>query len=543
MLKKILLAALSLVMSLGVLTGCGAPDPNSEYSNRPYKVTLSYVEAGYGREHYEKMAKDFMDNYNQDIYLSVKTYTHTGNIRSLIQTGEMDGDIVQVSVDMYGYGNSLEDLTDLFERVPAGETLKIKEKNPQMYDYYREGTKIYQMAETNNSYVFAYNKTTLDTAFASEGTYTLPRTTDEFFAFGDALTDEGVYLTSAAISDTEGGDYLQYLYPVWFAQLEGIEGYNKFFAGEIYDSATSSYKLDDGNELKIFSNNREQIIDTYALCDRLLRATNNYLHPASRELDYMDNNMVFGGSGYGSSRQKTAFLYIGPWYETEIQPLIQDELVDAGQEYGAMRVPVASSLVKYLEYRNGSDYMTDAMLSDVIKTVDEGGTSYTGVTANDFARIKEARKMGAGVICSEFVVPKTNDSVKKENVFKVLEYLASDRAQEVCANAIGGLSLMSFGNPPATLSITPTNFINEYNTIYNDPERLIVDFARLNTLASKHLKHSYYHVPGGSKLSAYVYTENAPQTAVEMYDALVAKNTSTWATYITNYKTALGINN
>ncbi len=542
MIKKILSITFATLTAFTMLTGCNNNSTvGGEYAKREKKVVLSYVEAGYGRTHYEAMAKDFMDNYNDEIYLELKTYTNTGNIRALIETGEMEGDIIQVPVDMYGYSHCLEELSPLFEKTPKNESVKIKDKNPELYNYYMENNGIYQMSEGVNTYVFAYNKTTLDKAFETEGSYILPRTTDEFFAFGDVLADKGVYLTSAAISDAGGGDYLEYLYPVWFAQLQGKEGYEKFFKGEIYDATSNEWKLDETGETRIISDNKQQIIDTYEICNTLLSEKNGYLHSVSREFDYLDNDMVFAGGGYGSNRQKTGFLYIGPWYETEIMPLIEDGMVDDGQDYGAMRVPVASAIVKYLEYRSAGAYMTDKMLSEVIKTIDEGGTSFAGVSEKDFNKIKEARKMNAQIICSEFVVPKLSDESKKADVFEVLEYLASDRAQKACANALGGLSLMAFGNEPGSFDVTPTSFIKEYNQIYHDKDNVTVDYARLNTLQSKHLKHKYYYIPGGSRMSAYIYTNSNPQTATEMYNSLFNNVKDVWADYVKNYNIALGV--
>lgn len=555
---KILSLVLCLVIStvLGV-TGCtttssGNGGANSEYANRKKKVTMSYYLGGYGEEHMNAIAKDFMDNYDDEIYLEMKPYVDSANMRSLIQAGEDQGDIIQLSVDMFRNSAYLEELSEVLNMTALGEDKVIKDKDIENYqyyveDYYVDGEKktgVFQMPAGKGSYyAFAVNETTLAEAFGDEE-YTLPRTTDEFFAFGKTLLDKGVFLTSAAISDaTGGGDYLTYLYKLWFAQLTGAEAYDKFCMGEVYDEKTGKWALSDEKDMSILSDNKDEIIDAYTICDTLLKPENMYLHSSSNELDYLKNDIVFGGGGCGSNRAKTAFLFIGSWLEKEIEPLIEDGLIEANQTYGIMRAPVASSLVEYLDYRNGSAYMSDDMLAAVIQTIDEGGTSYNGVSAKDFARIKEARKMAVAQISSDIVVPKIKDESKREDIYKVIRYLASDRAQKVAAEEVGGLNMLPFGADATSqdLEITPTNFVKEYNEFNGDPENILVDYSHINTVASQHLLHQWVYIPGGARLSAYIYSTPSPQTPEQMYDTLYKNLSVNWPNYIKNYKTAMGI--
>ena len=554
----LLLMAFCLIMTAVFGTGCSGTTfdedaPNSEYSDRKKTITLSYYLGGYGESYWNALAKDFMENYDEEIYLQMNPYVDSANMRSLIQAGEDQGDIVQISVDMFRNTAYLEELSEVLDMTPLEEDTKIKDKDIEMYNYYLEEYKVDGQKKTGvfqmpagqiNGHHFAYNKTTLDEAFAGES-YTLPRTTDEFFAFGDELLDKGVFLTSAAISDASGGgDYLTYLYQLWFAQLMGLEDYNRFYKGEIYDKASKTWSLSSGKDVRILSDNKDEIIDAYTICDTLLSAENAYLHSSSSELDYLKNDKVFAGGGCGSNRSKTGFLFIGSWFEKEIEPLIADELIEADQTYGMMRTPVASSIVKYLEYRDGGKYMSDSMLSSVIEAIDSGATSYKGVSKADFARIKEARKMIIAQICSEIVVPKISDESKREDIYKVLRYLTSDRAQKVAAEAVGGLNMMPFGAPVNTeeLDITVTNFVKECNEVDRDPQNVIVDYSRTNSLASQYLKHTWYYTPGGERMSAYIYRTADPQTPEKMYDALYNNLSATWANYVKNYKTALGSN-
>lgn len=552
---KVLSIVLCLVLStvlgtIGCTTTSGGEAANSEYAKRKKKITMSYYLGGYGEDHMNAIAKDFMDNYDEDIYLEMKPYVDSANMRSLIQAGEDQGDIIQLSVDMFRNSAYLEELSELANMTALGEENVIKDKDIKAYEYYLEDyyvngekkTGVFQLPSgPRSSYAFAVNETTLAEAFGDEN-YTLPRTTDEFFAFGNTLLDKGVFLTSAAISDaTGGGDYMTYLYQLWFAQLTGLEAYDKFCMGEVYNASTGTWALSDGNDMSILSNNKDEIIDAYTVCNTLLSADNMYIHSSSRELDYLKNDIVFGGGGCGSNRAKTAFLFIGSWFEKEIEPLIKDGLIEENQTYGVMRAPVASSLVKYLEYRNGGAYMSDSMLADVIQAIDEGKTSYAGVSEKDFARIKEARKMAVSQISSDIVVPKIKDESKREDIYKVLRYICSDRAQKVAAEAVGGSFMLPFGSTTQKLDVKETNFIQEYKKFNYESENLIVDYSHINTLASQHLLHRWSYIPGGERVTVYIYSTENPQTPEKMYDALYKNLSANWPNYIKNYKTALGV--
>ena len=279
--------------------------------------------------------------------------------------------------------------------------------------------------------------------------------------------------------------------------------------------------------------------------NRLFKASNNYLHSSTREFDYMDNDTVFAGGGYGSNRAKTGFLFIGQFFEKEIEPLIADGLVEGGQEYGAMRVPVSSALVDYLEYDN----MSDELLAKIIRSIDAGkdyeetktACECSNLSEADFERIKEARKMVVNQICSEFVVPNIEDESKREHIYNVLRYLVSDRAQTVAAKEVGGINLLPYGATPTNeqLGFNRSRYISEYSEILED--MIVVDYSHIGTVASQQLKHKFYKIPGGSRASGYIYTSNNPQTSDAMYTSLVEELKGLWAQYVSNYKTALGI--
>ena len=472
--KKLLSILLTMSVVLGIFAGCGG----GSGSGRPRTVTLAYMYGGYGSEYWDALAEDFMENYDSEIELKMKPVYDT-NLRSRIQSGKADGDIVYISVDMFNKSNCLEKLDDIYELTPLGEEQTIGEKVGERFtEYYREEDGIYQFAGMPAEWGFSwvYNKTVLDEAFG-EGNWTLPRTTDDFFEFGDTLFHEkDMFLTSAALADTSDGDYLVYAFQNWFAQLMGLDAYDKFFDGLYNDNG--EWKLAESGPL-MYTQNRFAIESAYSIAYRLGGADNNYLHSASENLNFTKNNIVFAGGGFGSNRAKTAFLYTGPWFEMEIAEHVADGTVEE-QVYGVMKSPVPSDIVELLEYRENGDYMSDEKLSLLIKAIDENAKSFDGVSEKDFNKVKEARNMVLAQICTEIVVPTIKDESKREDIIKVLRYLATDNAQKVAAKAVGGVKMFSFGYNPdyEELGITPTNFISDFKDI--SEEAVVIDYACVN---------------------------------------------------------------
>lgn len=100
-----------------------------------------------------------------------------------------------------------------------------------------------------------------------------------------------------------------------------------------------------------------------------------------------------------------------------------------------IKTPVISSLVKTLENKS----MTDETLSAVIDAIDEGKSSYAGVSEKDFTRISEARRM---VYSATFdhccAIPAK--SKNKPLAMEFLRFMASDMGQSIYAKYLNGLT-------------------------------------------------------------------------------------------------------
>lgn len=554
--RKILAIMLGFVLMLGMFTGCTVKDenPNEQYADRDIKLTMYYYNAGYGGEHYEAMAADYMENFDSEVYIDMVPKNDSPTMRTQITTNDCDADIVQLSVDMFGQTASIENLSDLYEMYPLGEEgqTKIKDKNAELYEYYKEAygenksqTGYFRLASGGNGggYTFAYNKTTLDSIFGVDK-YVLPVTSQELFAFGDDIRGKGHYLMSTALGDT-GGDYTVYLQQLWLAQLMGKEKYDHYYSAEYYDGSTWKFSWE---EPTMMTNAQEEIKDTYTQLHELFIGENKYLHPEVKSLDHLFNNQVFSGAGYGNYEEKTAFLYIGSWLENEMKNV---KGANQNQTYGAIRTPVNSKIVNYLSVQ-----IDDATLAAIIRAID-AGSDYATVKANvagaseiteaDFAKIYEARKMIVTIRCSEIVVPKlsSQEAWKKEHIYKFLRYLTSDRANVVAANTKGGLNMTAYGAPvkDSDLTVTRTLFIQNMVDIAKDA--VVIDTAQVNKISKKVLPLSTVYVPGSENLAKYLFDRKdaEAQTADEMYTQLYSAATASnlWKNKVELYKTEMGI--
>jgi hypothetical protein len=118
-------------------------------------------------------------------------------------------------------------------------------------------------------------------------------------------------------------------------------------------------------------------------------------------------------------------------------------LSESGSEGNAnismMKVPVISSIVNKLE----DTEMDDTTLSEIIKAIDEGATSSELCSANDFARIKEARNVMYNNGAEQYVfIPKYSNAIAGSKEF--LRYFYSDEALEIFLKKTGLTNAVNF---------------------------------------------------------------------------------------------------
>ena len=530
--KKWFSFLLAIVMLLS-LAACGGgsgagngdnAENEEKYANRSKRFTLCYYEGGYGADWLRAVVTDYMDNVNQDVYISLKNSTDNAVAREKITTQTGTYDMYFIEVDMFQKAGVLEELSGLLDmEVPGEAGVKVKDKiDPQWLSYYEEDGSYYQMPATNfMGWNWTYNKTLLDSKLG-EGNWALPRTTEELFALGEQLFEKDVFLTAFAGKDTTGGaDYLRYCYEVWFAQMTGMEGYDHYF-NCLYNN-NGTYELAKDYPHNIVEN-KNAIEKTYATAQTLCQGRNGmeFIHSKSESLTFLDAQFLLNqGSFRGAQEYPIAFYYNGASAQQEMTDYVKDGIIQQ-QDVRMMKMPVISAIID-----RTPSIKDDATLAAVVDYADGKGQLPEGVTQEDAAIVTEARNMMAELVCREFVV--TKNAQNKEDILHFMAYLTSDRAQLIAAQNCNGLPVLNYGFVPTEeeLGFAFTEFTRSVYDILDTA--IVVDIAKFDKPVYLSVGLSWYKdttVSGGT-LSGNLYIKNA-LTAEEIYESTLQAFAGTW---------------
>lgn len=530
--KKWFSFLLAIVMLLS-LAACGGgsgagngdnAENEEKYANRSKRFTLCYYEGGYGADWLRAVVTDYMDNVNQDVYISLKNSTDNAVAREKITTQTGTYDMYFIEVDMFQKAGVLEELSGLLDmEVPGEAGVKVKDKiDPQWLSYYEEDGSYYQMPATNfMGWNWTYNKTLLDSKLG-EGNWALPRTTEELFALGEQLFEKDVFLTAFAGKDTTGGaDYLRYCYEVWFAQMTGMEGYDHYF-NCLYNN-NGTYELAKDYPHNIVEN-KNAIEKTYATAQTLCQGRNGmeFIHSKSESLTFLDAQFLLNqGSFRGAQEYPIAFYYNGASAQQEMTDYVKDGIIQQ-QDVRMMKMPVISAIID-----RTPSIKDDATLAAVVDYADGKSQLPEGVTQEDAAIVTEARNMMAELVCREFVV--TKNAQNKEDILHFMAYLTSDRAQLIAAQNCNGLPVLNYGFVPTEeeLGFAFTEFTRSVYDILDTA--IVVDIAKFDKPVNLSVGLSWYKdttVSGGT-LSGNLYIKNA-LTAEEIYESTLQAYAGTW---------------
>lgn len=427
--KKVISLILTALLCMTCFSACGENGNGGGGGNSGGLIRVQYHVGGFGDKWLEDIAADYKAATGVTVKL-VPSYTN-GEIQSLLNSRQQTNDVLLPLLGVWQAQDAklLEDLTEVYEAIPSGETKPVKDKmNANLRDYMQaEDGRWYQLNGANSVSTICYNADTLD-KYLGEGQWEVPNTTTEFIALCDRLkpmNDVYALTTSSQISY-----FWDYLGLIWWAQYEGLESFNNFFVGKYYDSASGEWKT--GTQINDAKGREEAL----KLCSELLNSSNGYLHDDAKDMGYTEAQLTLCAQGFGRNLAEVAFMVSGDWFENEMLAY----LTQKPQNIRMMRPPVISSITDNLE-----TVKTDQLLSDVIDAIDNGETSYANVSEEDFAKIKTARLMAYTATPNyPICVPSYRPEKQKELAKDFLTYLCSDHAQAIYANAMNGLT-MSYG--------------------------------------------------------------------------------------------------
>ena len=419
----------------GALTGCKEPVRDDEQF-----LEISDTALGYGSDWLDAVAEAFVNDPQirekyPEVDVKVNVNTEASYAKTDVESQTATADLYfattsnTASLNLDGEGNSsyYEELTDLYEENVWGEETTMGDKVlSSMKDLYKvqkeDGTDGYwAIPYVAGTMGILYNKT----QFAALGIEELPVTTKELSDLCDYLVNEKQktpFVFSTKVNYWTTSVWLQ-----WWAQYEGEENYDNFFRGNYYDEEEGRMK----NGPEVFNQTgRLRALETmYSLIgvgENETANPNNHKRVNTMSWTQAQSAFLLG---------EGLMMVNGDWFINEMASAAAEGVTD---DFGMMRLPVISSVTETLEDTS----MKDETLAEIIRAVDAGAeyadVSRTGVSENDFKKIKEARNILVPLGGHVAFIPVYAQA--KELAKDFLKFMASDDCCKIFYEKTGGSS-------------------------------------------------------------------------------------------------------
>lgn len=412
----------ALVLAFGTLFSCAACGGGSSGEDT---LVIESFNGGYGVQWLYDLVDAYQTKYPDKKVKIANTTNYDEGFLTALNSGATETDLYFGREDMRKYmmsstvvagktySSMLADLTDVFTGTVEGESVTVEDK------FFENVIKVSRIEDDAGNFTYysmpwitgvgglLYNKKVW------KDSWDLPNTTDELVALCDTIKADNCTPMIYCLEDS----YWSIIFEIWFAQYEGTSGYESF--GNGYDDNGDRYTP----EILL----TKGLLKTYEVIESLLDDDKGYMDARSKV-----DNFTMVQTHFLESDNKIAMNPNGDWIQREMSANFSEDEVDIA----FMKTPIISSIVETLEYRNGESYMADSMLSKVIEAIDRGETSYEGVSANDFARLKEARNMYKGLTGHVAWVPAYSGQIDLAKDF--LRYMATDEAIRIFTKATKG---------------------------------------------------------------------------------------------------------
>ncbi len=439
---------LFLTLALGMpLAACGGKIDTGENC-----IDVCIYSAGYGTSWCEEILKDFVElDWVKEKYPGVK-YTFLATD----QVGFVKNKIVASNNNHYdllfGFDSDapsdyalIEDITESVYGAKVPD-MDIEDDSRQIY-----AEKLFSTYQKANRYVDGANAEKYYTTSWAGGMngifynedilddlgFDVPRTTDELIEICDKINEnrtdgiagDDVY-EGYAFTQAKGLSYWTYMFPIWWAQYEGVTEYEHFYQGIDRNGVVRSYEIFDQTG-RLYS---LELFEEFLAYDK-------HLNPAS-----LSDTYTFKYAQTQYLRGNGVFHVNGDWFENEMKDIKAMLKKEEGVDYSfkLMRTPVISALgtklgITEAELAATVDYVDG--VTDTIPTYSQiGSEDYNAQAEHIVSKVKEARgvvhSIGAGHM--SFVPSYARD---KDIAIDFLLYMATDEAQITYMDATGGATL------------------------------------------------------------------------------------------------------
>ncbi len=445
-------------------------------------LNITAVQLGYGLDWLTAIA----DEFTKDTGIKVKVTSlvgqvGNGTVQTEIESKSSDSDIFiyqegdffkriyqgKIKVQGKEYETVFANLTDIYQEEYAGENGATLESKlaPTMLDYLKVNDSYYSVPWVDGKMGLVINNEVWDSFGLTDEDK--PLTTNEMFAISDTINakfkeKDGKRTKNAAFIYCAEDEYYSSVLPLWFYQYEGATDTAKWDAGLAPNGELSPYLYSYTGQKKALE-----------VMEKLLKPTNGYQHKDST------NGITFSDMQGKFLRGQAAFCVNGAWLEREMKK----NYPDANIEF--WKVPVISSIVEELSFKELDAAAAEAKLVELIKYVD--GTTTTkpeGVTDADIERVEYARKYSCATSATAHHMMASSYSKNLDEAKAFIKYVYSNKGMQLYYKALDGAQL------PATLSngeqydssVEVSNFIKSVNAISYDEVGLCPKKARVFAL-------------------------------------------------------------
>ncbi len=414
------------------------------------------------KEKYPDLVIVYSENDSTNTYITQLDAGEGVNTMDLIFSGGVSS---YTGVDAEGHAFLAELTEKVYNQPVPDESMTVMQK---MFPTYLDSVRYYERGQDSNmkddipfsTYVFPWASGMDGILYNAEHLETLelevPLTTDQFIDACETIQNSkalpyhnkdieqlgGDY----AILKDAGGAYWNYVYPIWWGQYEGINGYYNFFNGVIGETE---------EEFQVSAEVFRQRGKLHALqaMEDILLWDHGYFYKKSTGLDHEQAQQAFLlGDG--------VFYANGDWFAKEMEKQRNDAITFNKKVYDIrmMKTPIISQIIE-----KTPSITNDEELRIVIRAIDKGyATLASALEAQsefetdelallermdesatgekDYAKIVEARSIVHAIGPNHHaVVP--SYALGKEIAYDFLRFMATDEAQEIYMNATGGASL------------------------------------------------------------------------------------------------------
>ena len=434
-LKSLLLVLTTAAM---VTTGCSLKkdDPNA--------IHVSCVQLGYGTEWLNVLMKEYTKKTGVKFaYTEVVGQAGNNNLDNSLRSLSGNTDLYGLRPNSFHeliyrgkittggttYDHAFEPLTDIFNEEYEGESGNntiAKKLDPIFLDYVTVGEENYGLPWANGFQSFVRNLDVWEKCGYTSSDY--PRTTNELFEMMDninniiATTSDSKLKNAAPMIYCSQDEYYTSIVGSWFAQYEGSEEMQKFYAGRNPDGKR-------GPDMFTY----DGVTEALKVLQKIVEYDRNtgkykYQHINSKKLSFtqMQNYFLAGDA---------AFCVNGTWLEVE-NPKARTSNIDY------IKIPLVSSIVNNDKLNRN---YTESQLRKLVSYIDEhlepgdnAGLS-SEYDIEDVEFIRDSRNTGSYMRTDYdhlFVVPSW--STRKEKAKDFLKWMYSDEALQLFYDTMNG---------------------------------------------------------------------------------------------------------